>query len=45
MLAAVSIVALATTIIVWYKLAQIERDLNNITGALMKKGFICEEEI
>lgn len=45
MLAAISIIAVATTIIVWYKLAQVERDLNNITGALMKKGLICEEEI
>ena len=45
MLAAISIVALATTTIIWYKLIQVERDLNNITGALMKKGLICEEEI
>lgn len=45
MLAAISAVALATTIIIWYKLAHLERELNNLTGALMKKGLVREEEL
>jgi hypothetical protein len=44
MTAAISIVAIATTTIVLYKLAHLERELNNLTGALMKKGLVREDD-
>lgn len=40
----IAVVALAAALTVWYKVSQVERDLNNITGALMKKGLIREED-